>query len=150
MKLFGLLRKNLKLLSIYAPVEFDKSKRINLHNVLIIIGGVLFTVMSVIYLIYEPNSITEYSESAYGTSTTFCITWSCILLVYNTTKIFNLIERFESLIQPRKFILTHIFIWSICYTNIKYVELYSGAHLRVNILLLDVANQLRFVIIVRW
>lgn len=102
MRVFVVIRETLGRLGIHAPKAFEKFRNFNKRNVCGLVVYLSYNISTVVFLIYDAETMSEYSDSIYLFSVTFVLNAMYINLIVNTKEIFNLVERLENIIQKRK------------------------------------------------
>lgn len=61
------------------------------------------TTLMALFLFFGTGTIAEYSSAIYGTFSSASLLFVIVILIWKTEKLYNLINKFEDLIQKRKY-----------------------------------------------
>lgn len=103
MELFQLIRKSFKIIGIYPSESDGKFSSLNLRNVTLMFCLFMATGSSIMSLLYECETMLDYSMSIFAISTNVIISIIVPVLVSNSSKIFEYIDDLEIFIQQREF-----------------------------------------------
>lgn len=96
MKLFSLIRKNFDILGICLD---QSNHRFNTKIFFISFSYGLTCVSYFLFLFYEANTFWEYTNNIYATSTAILIVTCFLIIIYQITNVFELIENCENFVN---------------------------------------------------
>lgn len=102
MRIFLSIQYSLKVLGIYRPRAFEQFHRINLRNASFFIFFLLFSIATILYMVYEVDTFRGYSEALLGVAVGLSIIGGSIVFITKTNNIFQLIDDFEKAIDQRE------------------------------------------------
>lgn len=100
MKFFQVFRKQMHILGIMHPNQLQQ-KSIDWRNKIPIISMCQFSILGVVYFLFEANDFKKYSDSFYIASTALLYTIMFSLFTRKTTELYELIDEFEKVTEKR-------------------------------------------------
>lgn len=104
MKIFLSIQEMFKVLGIYRPSAFGNFNPVNLRNAGFFILFLLFSICTILYMVFECQTFGEYSESLLGVAVGLSLIGGSIVFISKTKPMFELIDNFETAIAQREYL----------------------------------------------
>lgn len=98
MKFFRLLQKSCQIMDILPSGQSTKSS-FNLITLLILLPTILFSISSMAFLLYKPQSIQEHRDSFFATTSSFVCLANFSVVIGKMPNFLQMIQKFDDFVQ---------------------------------------------------